>query len=74
MVFRTPPFPARREARLRYLDADYAVLEDGDFVRCAVTGDPIPLDDLKYWNVDKQIAYRSAAEAFADLMLAPARG
>lgn len=29
----------------------------GAFVRCAVTGEPIPLEDLRYWNVDLQEAY-----------------
>ncbi len=27
------------------------------FVRCAVTGIPIPLEELKYWSVDRQEAY-----------------
>jgi hypothetical protein len=26
-------------------------------VRCAVTGVPIPLDELKYWSVERQEAY-----------------
>jgi hypothetical protein len=26
-------------------------------VRCAVTGVPIPLEELKYWSVDVQEAY-----------------
>ena len=59
--------PAQREAKLKYLDADYQILREGDFVRCGVTGDPICLDNLRYWNVDKQIAYKSAAESYADL-------
>jgi hypothetical protein len=29
-------------------------------VRCAVTGDAIPLDELRYWSVARQEAYRSA--------------
>jgi hypothetical protein len=29
----------------------------GAFVRCSVTGVPIPLEELKYWNVDLQEAY-----------------
>ena len=45
------------EARLRYLDGDYQVLVPGAFVRCAVTGVPIPLEELKYWSVDLQEAY-----------------
>lgn len=51
------------EARLRYLDHDYVVLKPGNFVRCAVTGQPIPLDDLKYWNVDRQEPYADAEAA-----------
>lgn len=49
--------PGSKEARVRYLDADYQVLSAGSFVRCAVTGQPIPLDELKYWSVDRQEAY-----------------
>lgn len=55
------------EAQLRYLDADYVVLRPGSFVRCAITGRPIPLDELSYWNVDRQEAYadiETANEAY----------
>ncbi|SHO59987.1 hypothetical protein SAMN02745172_00135 [Pseudoxanthobacter soli DSM 19599] len=51
------------EARVRYLDGDFQVLSPGGFVRCAVTGVPIPLDELRYWNVDRQEAYADAAIA-----------
>lgn len=51
------------EARLRYLDADYDVLEPGAYVVCAVTGDRIPLDRLRYWSVDRQEAYASPEAA-----------
>lgn len=51
------------EAQLRYLDADYVVMKPGSFVRCAVTGKPIPIDELHYWNVDRQEAYVDAAAA-----------
>ena len=47
------------EAELRYLDGDYRIVRPGSFVRCAVTGTPIPLDELKYWNVELQEAYAS---------------
>ncbi len=67
MNFIDPIVPAQREAKLKYLDADYQILREGDFVRCGVTGDPISLDNLRYWNVDKQIAYKSAVESYADL-------
>lgn len=55
-----PTFAAGREARLRYLDADYQVVVQGDFVRCAVTGQPIRLEELRYWSVSRQEAYASA--------------
>lgn len=51
------------EAHVRYEDAEYTVLRPGSFVRCAVSGAAIPLEELRYWSVDRQEAYRSAAEA-----------
>ena len=53
------------EARLRYLDGDYQILTPGAFVRCAVTGAAIPLDELRYWNVAHQEAYADAATSLA---------
>jgi hypothetical protein len=47
------------EAKIEYLDGDFRVLSPGSFVICAVTGEHIPLEDLKYWSVDKQEAYAS---------------
>lgn len=49
------------EARLRFLDGDFQVVTPGTFVRCAVTGVEIPLDELKYWSVARQEAYFDAA-------------
>jgi len=57
--------PGGREARIRYLDGDFQVLSPGTFVRCAVTGDIIPLDELKYWSVARQEAYASATVSLA---------
>jgi hypothetical protein len=51
------------EAVIRYLDGDYVVLKPGSYVRCAVTGRPIPLDELSYWNVDRQEPYVDASAA-----------
>jgi hypothetical protein len=51
------------EAQIRYLDGDYVVLRPGSFVRCAVTGKPIPLDERMYWSVDRQEPYADAAAA-----------
>ena len=53
-------FGLRNEAKVRYLDGEFDVLSPGDFVRCAVTGEPIALADLKYWSVDVQETYASA--------------
>ena len=32
----------------------------GAFVRCAISGKEIALDDLRYWSVDRQEAYADA--------------
>jgi hypothetical protein len=49
--------PMAGEAEVKYLDGDFRVVRPGAFVRCAVTGLPIPLEELKYWSVDLQEAY-----------------
>lgn len=59
------PQQPRREARIRYLDADFQILQAGDFVRCSATGDAIALNDLRYWDVARQQPYVSAKAAFA---------
>ncbi|MGF9758667.1 DUF2093 domain-containing protein [Microvirga sp. 0TCS3.31] len=47
------------EAVVQYLDSNLRVVKPGAYVRCAVTGVEIPLDELKYWSVDRQEAYAS---------------
>lgn len=49
-----------RQAILRYLDGNFEVLQAGDFIICAVTRQTIPLDQLKYWSVERQEAYVDA--------------
>ncbi len=51
---------AGRPARLHYLANQYRVLASGDHVLCAISGERIPLDELRYWSVAKQEAYASA--------------
>ncbi|HRX37715.1 MAG TPA: DUF2093 domain-containing protein [Aestuariivirga sp.] len=68
MNFLDQTIPQQREARLRYLDAEFQVVRGGDFVRCAVTGDPIRVDHLRYWSVDRQVPYKSADVAFGELL------
>ena len=52
------------EATVRYLDGDYVVLKPGSFVRCAITGTPIPLDELSYWSVERQEPYADIKAAY----------
>ena len=48
------------EAKVKYLDGDFEVVMPGAYVLCAVTGQQITLDDLRYWSVDRQEAYADA--------------
>jgi hypothetical protein len=49
------------EARVEFVDGEYRIIRPGAFVRCALTGEPIPLEELRYWSVDRQEAYSSPA-------------
>ena len=49
-----------RLARLHYGPNGFRVLSPGDHVICAVTGERIALDRLRYWSVARQEAYASA--------------
>ncbi|QPC44868.1 DUF2093 domain-containing protein [Kaustia mangrovi] len=69
-----PNFIGGREAKLRYLSGDYQVVTPGDFVRCAVTGEPIPLDQLRYWDPDLQEAYSSPEVSFKRYLEVHGRG
>lgn len=57
-------FGTRDEAQVRFLGGDFQVMSPGDFVRCAVTGQPIPLSELRYWSVELQEAYVSPEVSF----------
>lgn len=46
-----------RLARLHYLPGGLRQLSSGDHVLCAVTGQKIPLDMLRYWSAERQEAY-----------------
>ena len=50
-------------AKLKYMPNNYKIIEEGDHVICAVSKKTIPLENLNYWNVDKQEAYFSHIEA-----------
>ena len=49
------------EAKIEFHDGDFRVVRPGAYVRCTVTGQPIPLDELRYWSVDRQEAYAGPA-------------
>jgi hypothetical protein len=49
------------EAKIEFHNGDFRVVRPGAYVRCAITGQPIPLDELRYWSVDRQEAYASPA-------------
>lgn len=53
------------EAVVAYGDGTMRVVKPGSFVRCAVTGLDIPLDELKYWSVERQEAYADAAASLS---------
>ena len=53
----------KKLAKLKYLANNFEIIEEGDYVVCAVSGKKINLKDLNYWNVDLQEPYYSAFEA-----------
>jgi hypothetical protein len=54
-----------RTARVRYLPGTFRLLSDGDHVVCAVTGALIPLEELRYWSVERQEPYVDAEASLA---------
>ena len=38
----------------------FRVIRPGLHVLCAVSGEPIPLEELTYWSAERQEAYASA--------------
>ena len=53
----------KKKAKLLYKHNSFDIIEEGDYVKCAISGKEIMLKDLKYWNVDLQEAYFSPKEA-----------
>ena len=56
-----------RPARLHYMANGFRVLAQGDHVTCAVSGERIALDELRYWSVARQEPYAGAARALRAL-------
>lgn len=64
------------EAVLEFGDADFMILKPGAFVRCAVTKEEIPLQDLRYWSAELQEAYKdgyASAERWKSVYEEPGR-
>ena len=53
----------KKKAKLIFKHNYFEIVEEGDYVLCAITGKKIPLSNLNYWNVDLQEAYFSPIEA-----------
>ena len=52
----------KKKAKLIFKHNSFDIIEEGDFVNCAISGKEIMLKDLNYWNVDLQEAYFSPIE------------
>jgi len=53
----------KKKAKLIFKHNSFDIVEEGDYVLCAISGKEILLKDLNYWNVELQEAYFSAIEA-----------
>ena len=53
----------KKLAKIKYLPNNFEIIEEGDYVICAISGKKIALDNLNYWNVDLQEPYFSYVEA-----------
>ena len=54
----------KKLAKIKYLPNNFKIIEEGDYVICAVSGKQINIENLTYWNVEEQEAYFSYKEAF----------
>ena len=53
----------KNKAKLKYNPNNFEIIEEGDYVVCAISGKNISLKELTYWNVELQEAYFSPKEA-----------
>ena len=53
----------KKLAKIKYSPNNFQIIEQGDYVVCAVSGKKINLENLTYWNVELQEAYFSYKEA-----------
>ena len=57
-----------KPAKLYYGPASFRVLRPGQHVICAVSGEVIVLEELRYWSAQHQEAYASAEIATRRLL------
>ncbi len=53
----------KKKAKLIFKHNYFEIVEEGEYVLCAISGKEIQLQDLNYWNVELQEAYFSPIEA-----------
>ena len=53
----------KKLAKIKYLPNNFQVIEQGEYVECAISGKKINLEELTYWNVELQEPYYSYKEA-----------
>ena len=53
---------SEKKAKLIFKHNSFEIVEEGDYVVCAISGKEIMLQNLNYWNVDLQEAYFSPVE------------
>ncbi len=52
----------KKKAKLIFKHNSFDIIEEGNYVVCAISGKEIMLNNLQYWNVDLQEAYFSPKE------------
>ena len=53
----------KKLAQIKYLPNNFEIIENGDYVVCAISGKKISINSLSYWNVELQEPYYSYIEA-----------
>ena len=52
----------KKKAKVHFKNNSFDIIEEGDHVICAISGKEIKLENLNYWNVERQEAYFSPIE------------
>ena len=52
----------KKKAKLIFKHNSFDIIEEGDYVLCAISGKKIMLSNLNYWNVELKEAYFSPIE------------